>query len=48
MMSTDPYQKEESDIKNGGIVAKNPKEIEAIQAQIAEGRIKYSQTNQFN
>lgn len=41
-------QKEESDIKNGGIVAKIKKEIEAIQAQIAEGRIKYSQTNQFS
>lgn len=41
-------QKEESDIKNGGIVAKIQKEIEAIQAQIAEGRIKYSQTNQFS
>lgn len=41
-------QKEESDIKNGGIVAKIQKEIEAIQAQIAEGLIKYSQTNQFS
>jgi DNA repair exonuclease SbcCD ATPase subunit len=41
-------QKEESDIKNGGIVAKIQKEIEAIQAQIIEGRIKYSQTNQFS
>ena len=41
-------QKEESDIKTGGVVAKIQKEIEAIQSQITEGRIKYSQTNQFS